>query len=72
MVPSLASEDHPLRLQWKGRKTLEKDETLVRMNSLDRWMEDHKVTHQGQEGREEAAVGLGQHEVYMDQFILLD
>lgn len=69
-VPILDSLDHPLRLQGgKGEEVLESDETVLRMQSWDRWTEDHKVTQPGQEGREEAAVGLGQQEVYMDQFI---
>lgn len=50
-------------------EVLESDETVLRMQSWDRWTEDHKVTQPGQEGREEAAVGLGQQEVYMYQFI---
>lgn len=47
MVPSLGSEDHPLRLQWEGEKALERDETVLRMKSWDRWMDDHKVTQLG-------------------------
>lgn len=52
MVPSLVSEDHPLRLQWEGEKTLERDETVRRMKSLDRWKEDHKVTQPGARRKE--------------------
>lgn len=47
LVPNLGSKDHPLRLQWKGETALERDETLLRMKGLDRWMEDHKVTQPG-------------------------
>lgn len=47
MVPSLDSGDHPPSLQWKGEKTLERDKTVLRMQSLDRWIEDHKVTQAG-------------------------
>lgn len=45
-VPSLDCEDHPLQFQWE-EKTLEKDETVLRVKSLDRWTEDHKVTQPG-------------------------
>lgn len=47
MVPSLDSEDHPPRLQWKGEKTLERDETFLRAKSLGRGTEDHEVTPPG-------------------------